>query len=100
MKVRIIAFLAASAFSAGAVAQDDVLGALSRETGLSVRDVKMVLGARSGYAEYLASYDQTRKRFVRAIGKPRYLELMAGRGTESPQSDRRVAFVEPGRSMR
>lgn len=100
MKARIIALIVASAFSAGASAQDDVIGALSRETGLSVRDVKMVLGARSGYAEYLAPYDQTHKRFVRALGKPRYLELMAGRRIELLQPGQRLAYVEVKRPAR
>ena len=93
MKARIIALIAASAFSAGAAAQDGVIGALSRETGLSTRDVKMVLGARSGFAEYLASYDQTRKRFVRALGKERYLELLAGRRIELLEPSQRMAYV-------
>lgn len=94
MKARILALLAASAFSAGAAARDDVIGALSRETGLSTRDVKMVLGARSGYAEYLASYDQTQRRFVRALGKARYRELMAGRRIELLAPGQRLAQVE------
>src|SRR5688500_8126262 len=75
MKARIIALIVASAFSAAVSAQDNVIEALSQETGLSARDVKMVLGARSGFAEYQASYDQTKKRFVRALGKPRYEEI-------------------------
>lgn len=94
MKARIIALVVASAFSAAAAAQDNVLEALSQETGLSTRDVKLVLGARSGHAEYLASYDQTKKRFVRALGKPRYIELMAGRRVELLQPDQRVAYVQ------
>ena len=94
MKARIIALVVASAFAAPALAQDNVLEALSQETGLSVRDVKMVLGARTGHAEYLASYDQTQRRFVRALGKPRYRELMAGRRIELLQADARVAWVQ------
>ena len=90
MKARFVAFVVAALVSTGAAAQDDVIGALSRETGLSTRDVKMVLGARSGYAEYLASYDQTQKRFVRALGKERYRELLAGR---------RVALLAPGQAV-
>lgn len=93
MKARILAFFAAAAFSSSLAARDDI-GALARETGLSTRDVKMVLGARTGYAEYLASYDQTRKRFVRAVGKARYRDLMAGRRLEAPAPDHRLARVE------
>jgi hypothetical protein len=94
MKARIIALVVASVFSAGAAAQENVLEALSQETGLSTRDVKMVLGARTGYAEYQASYDQTQKRFVRALGKQRYRELLAGRRIELLQPDQRVAYVQ------
>jgi hypothetical protein len=94
MKARIIAWVVASALSATVAAQDSVIDSLSRETGLSTRDVKMVLGARTGHAEYLASYDQTQKRFVRALGKPRYLELMAGRRIDLLQADARVASVQ------
>lgn len=100
MKARILALLAAAVFSTGARAGDDILGALSRETGLNTRDVKMVLGARSGYAEYLASYDQTRKRFIRALGKPRYLELMAGRRIALLAPGQRLAYVEVKRPAR
>ena len=94
MKARIIALIVASAFSAAAMAQDNVIEALSQETGLSTRDVKMVVGARTGFAEYQASYDQTKKRFVRALGKPRYKELMAGRRIELLQADARVAQLQ------
>ena len=94
MKARIIALVVASAFSAVASAQDKVIEALSQETGLAPRDVKMVLGARSGYAEYLASYDQTKRRFVRALGQPRYRELMAGRRIELLQPGQRTASVQ------
>ena len=100
MKARIIALIVASAFSATAVAQDNVIDALSQETGLSTRDVKMVLGARTGFAEYQASYDQTRKRFVRALGKPRYEDLMAGRRIEVLQADARVAQLQVARPRR
>jgi hypothetical protein len=94
MKARIIALLIAAAFSANVAAEDDVLGALVTESGMSLRDVKMVLGARSGHAEYLASYDQTQRRFVRAIGKARYRDLIAGRAVPMLHPDQRVAMVQ------
>lgn len=93
LKFRSIALVIATAFSANASARDAVLDALVVETGLSLRDVKMVVGARSGHAEYLASYDQTQRRFVRAIGKSRYRELMAGRNVPLFHPEQRVASV-------
>ena len=94
MKARFFALFVAATLSTGVSAGDDVVGALARETGLSVRDVKMVLGARSGYAEYLASYDQTHKRFVKAIGKARYRDLMAGRAVPLLADGQRQALVQ------
>ncbi|GAB3096922.1 hypothetical protein [Lysobacter terrae] len=52
---------------------------LARETGLDVRDVQMVLGARTAFAAYRVTYDRVATRFERAVGKERYRDLMAGR---------------------
>lgn len=79
--------------SAVAAEPSNVLQALSVESGLSVRDVKMVVGARTGHAEYLASYDQTKRRFVRALGKSRYQALMAGEPIALRQPGQRREWV-------
>ncbi len=52
---------------------------LAAATGLSDRDVQMVVGAHTAYPQYLTSYDWARRRFVKALGQERYRELMAGR---------------------
>lgn len=52
---------------------------LAAITGLSERQVQMVVGARTAYAEYRTSYDRVEKQFVKALGEKRYLDLMAGR---------------------
>ena len=55
------------------------LGDLAAATGLTERQVQMVVGAHTAYAEYRTSYDWARQRFVRALGVQRYNALMAGR---------------------
>lgn len=52
---------------------------LADATGLSERQVQMVIGAHTAYPEYLTQYDWAKRKFVRALGKERYEELMAGR---------------------
>lgn len=80
-------------FSANAAAGADIVGALADETGLSKRQVKMVVGARSGHAAYLASYDQVQRKFVNAIGRQRYTELLAGREFKLLKPGQRLASV-------
>ena len=52
---------------------------LAAATGLSERQVQMVVGARTAYAEYRTSYDRAEARLVKALGEERYRDLMAGR---------------------
>ena len=52
---------------------------LAAATGLSERQVQMVVGAHTAYAEYLTSYDWARRRVIKTLGEERYRELMAGR---------------------
>src|SRR5688500_16720818 len=95
MKARYFVLAMATAFSANAIAGEDILGVLSEETGLSVRQVKMVVGARSGHAAYLASYDQVQRRFVATVGQERYRELLVGRSVApAKQATARIAQVE------
>jgi hypothetical protein len=95
MKARHIVFAMATAFSANALAGEDIIGALSQETGLSVRQVKMVVGPRSGHAAYLASYDQVQRRFVASVGHERYQELLVRQSAAPAHADgARLARVE------
>ena len=93
MKARYFALALAVVFSANATAGEDIVGALADETGLSKRQVKMVVGARSGHAAYLASYDQVQRKFVSAIGRERYTELLAGREVKLLNPGQRLASV-------
>ncbi|QNP41566.1 hypothetical protein [Lysobacter solisilvae (ex Woo and Kim 2020)] len=52
---------------------------LAEATGLSSRQVQMVLGARTAFAEYRVCYDRVAARFERSLGSQRYQDLMAGR---------------------
>jgi hypothetical protein len=52
---------------------------LAAATGLSERQVQMVVGARTAFAEYRTSYDRIERHFVKALGEERYRDLMAGR---------------------
>lgn len=52
---------------------------LALETGLSERQVRMVMGPHSGYADYRLNFDRTRKQFRQALGAERYQDLLAGR---------------------
>src|SRR5689334_22676632 len=76
MKTRYFAFLfavlATPSFAAGHITLQD----LADEAGMTTRQVGMVLGARSAYPEYLASYSFAKSKFVRAVGAQRYQELV------------------------
>lgn len=73
--------LAAGLGSASAVAANSFMDihALADETALSVNEVRMVVGARTGFAAYRISYPRVARQFKAAIGPQRYDDLMAGR---------------------
>jgi len=53
----------------------------------------MVLGARTAYPEYLTQYDSSERRFIQAIGKRRFEDLMAGREIVL-DNGKRMAFTD------
>ncbi|HEY5972337.1 MAG TPA: hypothetical protein VIT22_10295 [Pseudoxanthomonas sp.] len=55
---------------------------LAAETGLPEHRIRMVIGARSGYAEYRVTFDRAQRQFRNALGEERYNDLMAGRKIE------------------
>lgn len=57
---------------------DDTVAQLSRETGLSERNLRMVLGARTPYVEYRTQFDRVTWDLKRAIGNENYRRLMKG----------------------
>lgn len=67
----VFALVAAPAFAGNFLSPQE----LAAETGLTARQVSMVLGPHSAYPEYLSSYSIVRDRFIRAVGQQRYNEL-------------------------
>ena len=55
---------------------------LADETGLSENRVRMVVGPRSGNAEYRVTFARSQRQFKNALGEERYNDLMAGRRIE------------------
>lgn len=49
---------------------------LAAASGLTTRDVQMLLGARTPHPQYLTSYDRKRAQFVRAVGEEHFAELV------------------------
>ena len=96
MKTNLLALTLLAAISVPAAAQDPTVNLapipiaapapeqvtvrqLADETGLSENRVRMVVGPRSGYAEYRITFDRTQRQFRNALGEERYNDLMAGR---------------------
>ena len=96
MNARYLVLALAAAFSANAVAGEDIIGALADETGLTKRQVKMVVGPRSSHAAYIASFDQVERQFVNAVGRSRYKELLAQRDAapQATKEETRIASVD------
>ena len=99
MKTNLLALTLLAAISVPAAAQDPTvdlapipiaapapeqvtLRQLADETGLSENRVRMVVGPRSGYAEYRITFNRTQRQFRNALGEERYNDLMAGRRIE------------------
>ena len=92
MKARCIVLALAATFSAHAAASEDIIGELADQTGLTARQVKMVVGPRSGHAAYLASYDQVQRKFVASVGQERYQELLVKQQAKpAAKADERIA---------
>lgn len=77
MKIKAIVLALAATIAAPAYA-GDMARQLADETGLTPREVRMLLGARTPYAEYKSSYYQAERQFKAALGEKRYRDLMAG----------------------
>jgi len=71
--------LAATSGLASAAAPVAQISDLAAQTGLTERQVQMVVGAHTAYAEYLTQYDWARRTLIQRLGAERYNNLMAGR---------------------
>ena len=79
MKKHLLTLLLLASFSIApgfAVAAKSVVDELAAQSGLSKRQVQMVLGARSAFPEYLTSFHRVQKRLIEAVGRERYQELV------------------------
>jgi hypothetical protein len=61
--------------------------ALARETGLSERNIRMLLVARTPYPEHRAIFDKVDRQFEDAVGEVRY-ERLTGRQASPARPDR------------
>ena len=77
MKLRML-FAATGAVlcSASLQARELDIGALAQQSGLSERQVRMVLGAPVAYSEYRTSFRDSRDRLRRAVGGRDELERL------------------------
>lgn len=75
MFARIALLAAALAAMPSARAADESIAGLARETGLSERNVRMVVGARTAFPEYRIVFNRVDRQFKRAVGEDRYQQL-------------------------
>lgn len=87
--------------SAAPLASAASVADLARETGLSERNVRMLLGARTPYAEYRIDYNRSLRQFKHALGESNYQKLMAGETIvlrrKANDAERAVASVDAAR---
>jgi hypothetical protein len=95
MKPRILVLLAATVASANAFAGSNaLLDDLSQETGLSPREIRLVLGPHPGFEKFLA-FRTLERAFVRGVGEDRYEALrIAWREPAAQEDTPRLAQVE------
>lgn len=90
--------LCAAVLAAAPVAQaGDTVDQLARESGLSERHVRMLLGARTPYAEYRCCYERKLRQFKAALGEENYRRLAAGMdrlGDDVAPAQQQVARTE------
>ncbi|WP_155944562.1 hypothetical protein [Pseudoxanthomonas sp. Root630] len=82
-----------------AASADDSVAQLARETGLSERNLRMVLGARTPYVEYRTQFDRVTWDLKRAIGNENYRRLMNGEDIvlerrAAPDDDKRAVAAK------
>lgn len=81
------------AVSAPALAQEEPIALLAKQSGLSERKVRMLVGDRTAFAEYRATFDRAEEQMIKAIGKSNYERLLSGQPIELQVEDRAVADV-------
>lgn len=80
MKTRLtFLFVVALAAAAPALAKKNNVEELAAASGLTTREVQMVLGTRTAFAEYRTSFNRARKQLIEAVGPERYREALRNR---------------------
>jgi opacity protein-like surface antigen len=80
MKAKIAGMvIALAAMAPVQAAENDDVERLAEYSGLTVRKVQMILGARTSFAEYSRTYQRSLEKFRKALGTENYDQLMAGR---------------------
>lgn len=105
MKSILMALALAATAAAPVAAQELTVKSLADETGLTERQVRMVVGARTGFAEYRTIFNRVHREFKTALGQQRYDALLAGepiqlhrkaeQGIASVEIEPRTVVVEP-----
>lgn len=85
MSARIALFTAVLAVTPLAHAGETV-AALASETGLTERNIQMLVGARSSFAEYRSSFTRVDRQFRAVVGDVRY-ERLTGRKASPAKLD-------------
>jgi hypothetical protein len=80
MKARTCAFAMLALASGSAFAAHTTPAEIAAGTGLTAREVSMVLGSSTGYAEFTTTYSKVYARLHRALGEERLQQLMAANG--------------------
>lgn len=81
-----IALLAAVLTAAPLAHAGESVASLARETGLSERNIRMLVVARTPYPEHRAIFTKVDRQFKEAVGEVRY-ELLTGRQANPAKSD-------------
>ncbi|MCR6662893.1 MAG: hypothetical protein NVV60_07020 [Luteimonas sp.] len=79
MKTKMLVLALITMVSAPVAAQGLTVSDLADETGLTERQVRMVMGGRTGYGEYRSRFNRVERQFRDALGHARYQDLVAGK---------------------
>jgi len=88
MFARIAVVAAALAAVPSAFATDATVADLSRDTGVSERHIRMVVGARTPYPEYRIVFDRVERQLKSALGQEGYQYLLKGEVATAAQIQR------------
>ena len=80
MKARTLAFATLTLASSSAFAAYTTPAEIAAETGLTARQVSMVLGSSTAYPEFVTSYSRTYEKLQRALGDERLRQLLVANG--------------------